>query len=545
MEHTMTHFLTLFEEVTRKYWNEDALSNFQGKTYTYAQMAEEIARLHRLFAELGIKPGDKIAVCGRNSAEWAIAFLAANAYHAVAVPLLANFTAESITRLCNHAECAMLLVDGKIFRSGVQPDQVPTLKVVMNLDNAACLYSSDETYAQACKRLAAPLPAPLTPNDIHYASDDLEELCIISYTSGTTGNPKGIMLPSRAISANIDFAQRMIPSSPRVKSLSMLPLAHMFGFVFEFLYPFLGGAHIVFLGKMPTPSILMQAFAEVKPYLFITVPLVMEKLIKGKVMPVLRKPAMRVGLALPFTSRLIYRYLNKKLTKALGGNVVLIPMGGAAISQPVERLLRKIGLPFTVGYGMTECAPLVGYTGWETFVPGSCGRCIDTLEMRIDSIRPDKVVGEIQVRGTNVMLGYYKDPEATKAAFTDDGWMHTGDLGIIDKHGNIFLKGRSKCMILTSNGQNIYPEEIESRLNDMPHIAESLVVDRDHALVALVALHPEDAELSLDELEAIAADTRKNINRVLPSYSQINKVEILKNGFEHTPKNSIKRNLYS
>lgn len=544
----MTHFLTLFENVTRKYWQEPALSNFHGITYSYAEVAENIERLHILFERTGIKKGDKIAIAGRNTAQWATIFLAINTYHAVAVPLLSNFTADSINHLTAHSDSVLLFVDKKIFNSGINPETIPGLRMVIETDTFMPLFSLNPEYdynkEDIDKLFQQKYPQGLTPELIHYASDEQEELIIISYTSGTTGNPKGIMLPARSISANIDFGQRTIPSSPRNNCLSMLPLAHMFGFTFEFLYPFLGGCHIFFLDKAPTPTILMTAFAEVKPYLFITVPLVMEKVIKGKVMPMLKKPVPNILVHIPLLNWIVYRTVYKKIMAAFGGNVVLIPMGGAAISRPVERLLHKIRLPYTIGYGMTECGPLVGYIGWKDFVQTSCGKVVDTLEIRIDSNNPHKEVGEIQVRGANVMLGYYKDEDATKAAFTADGWMRTGDLGIIDRHGNIFLKGRCKCMILTSNGQNIYPEEIETLINDLPHVAESLVIDRNKQLVALVSLSDDDKYLAQTEADNICNEIRTQMNAALPKYSQISKVEILENGFEHTPKHSIKRNLY-
>lgn len=544
----MTHFLTYFENVTRKYWNEPALSNFHGLTYSYADVAENIERLHILFEKTGVKPGDKIALVGRNTAQWGNIFLAISTYHAVAVPLLPNFTADSITRLTDHSDSIILFIDKKIFNSGVVPEDIPGLRLVVETDTYLPLFTQSPEYSFTSEEIDelyhTKYPEGLTPDDISYASDVEEELTIISYTSGTTGNPKGIMLPARSISANIDFDQRTLPSSPRNNCLSMLPLAHMFGFVVEFLYPLLGGCHIFFLDKAPTPTILMKAFAEVKPYLFVTVPLVMEKLIKGKVMPMLDKPIPKLLVKIPGINRIIYRQIYHKLMTAFGGNVVLIPMGGAALSRPVEKLLHKIGLPFTVGYGMTECAPLVAYVDWKDFVQTSCGKVVDTLQIRIDSSDPQHEVGEIQVFGPNVMTGYYKDPEATKAAFTQDGWLRTGDLGIIDKNGNIFIKGRCKCMILTSNGQNIYPEEIESLLNDLPHVAESLVIDRNKQVIALIALPEQDKDMTDQQVESLCKSIQVQMNAVLPKYSQLAKIEVLREGFQHTPKHSIKRGLY-
>ena len=352
------------------------------------------------------------------------------------------------------------------------------------------------------------------------------------------------MLTSGNISTNIEFALDKIPVYDGDKIISMLPLAHMYGMAFEFIYPVCGGGHVYFLGKTPTPTLLMQALAEVKPYLLITVPLVIEKIFRGKIMPILGKPAMRVLTNLPGLNKVIYGKVRKQLLTTFGGNLRSIILGGAALNPTIEKVMRKVKLPYTVGYGMTECAPLLSYAPWDTFVAGSCGRAVDGLTLRIDSTNPHKVVGEIQAQGPNVMLGYYKNEEATRAAFTADGFLRTGDLGIIDKKGNVFIKGRSKCMILTASGQNIYPEEIEAVLNTLPHIAESLVVARDKTLVALVALSADDLALEESVINEALEQTRKEANEILPAYSQISKIEIVREGFAHTPKQSIKRFLY-
>ncbi|MBR7115181.1 MAG: AMP-binding protein, partial [Alistipes sp.] len=378
-----------------------------------------------------------------------------------------------------------------------------------------------------------------------YTFSNINDLAIINYTSGTTSSPKGVMLTALNISSNIDFALNNIPVTDTDKIMSMLPLAHMYGMAFEFIYPLCGGGHVFFLGKTPTPTVLMQALADIKPYLLITVPLVMEKIFKNKVMPTLNKPLMRVLTSIPVLNTIIYKKVYTQLMGVFGGNLRSLVLGGAAISFPVEKVMRKIKLPYTVGYGMTECAPLIGYSPWETFRMGSCGRAVTGVEVRIDSSDPANVVGEIQVKGDNVMQGYFKNPEATAATFTEDGFLRTGDLGIIDKDGNIFIKGRSKCMILTANGQNIYPEEIESKLNSMPHVGESLVVDRKGGLVALVALTADDQNADKEEMAAIMEQNRVELNRSLPAYGKIAKVEIIEGGFEHTPKQSIKRFLYN
>ena len=377
-----------------------------------------------------------------------------------------------------------------------------------------------------------------------YKIGDIEDLAIINYTSGTTSSPKGVMLTAKNISSNIEFALNRIPVTDTDKIMSMLPLAHMYGMAFEFIYPLCGGGHVYFLGKTPTPTVLMQALADIKPYILITVPLVMEKIFKNKVMPTLNKPAMRILTSIPILKNIIYNKVRKTLLTTFGGNLRSIVLGGAAISLPVEKVMRKVRLPYTVGYGMTECAPLIGYSPWESFKLGSCGRAVDNVEVRIDSDDAAKKVGEIQVKGDNVMQGYYKNPEATAATFTADGYLRTGDLGIIDKQGNIFIKGRSKCMILSPNGQNIYPEEIESILNSLPHVGESLIVERKGGLVGLVALQA-DEKCSAEELKEIMEQNRQELNTRMPAYSKITAIEIIEGGFEHTPKQSIKRFLYN
>ena len=394
--------------------------------------------------------------------------------------------------------------------------------------------------------LAEKLEADITKKEAitDYKIGDLDDLAIINYTSGTTSAPKGVMLTARNLSSNIEFALAHIPVERGDQIMSMLPMAHMYGMAFEFLYPLFGGARVFFLGKTPTPTLLMQALGDIKPYLFITVPLVLEKIFKGKVMPTLNKPVMRIATSIPGIRNLIYGKVRKTLLNTFGGNITSIVVGGAAINPQVEAVMRKVGLPYTVGYGMTECAPLIGYEPWETFCSGSAGRAVDNIDVRIDSADPAKVVGEIQVKGDNVMLGYYKNPEATAAVFTDDGYLRTGDLGIIDAQGNIFIRGRSKCMILTANGQNIYPEELESKLNSLPYVAESLIVERDKRLYALVAIAENTDGMSKDEIAATMEQNRKDLNKMLPGYSQVVGIEILEEGFEHTPKRSIKRFLY-
>ena len=541
----MRHYLSILQTTMRENWEKPVLSDYRGETFTFADMASQMARLHRIFDAAGVEAGDRVALAAKNSARWAMAFLSIATYRGVAVSILADFNPIDVAGLVNHSESKVLFIDPKIWES-MNTIAMPELKAVINVEDYSPIFCAEEISA-AMKRAsvqAESFSAAMKEAVINYQIGELDDLSIINYTSGTTSSPKGVMLSARNISSNIEFGLRNIPIQKGDQIMSMLPLAHMYGMAFEFLYPLCGGCHIYFLGKTPTPTILMQALADIKPYLLITVPLVLEKIFKGKVMPTLNKPVMRVLTSIPGVKNLIYGKVYKQLMGVFGGNIRSFVIGGAAISRPVEKVMRAVKLPYTVGYGMTECGPLIGYSPWDTFRLGSCGRAVDNVEVRIDSDDPAKIVGEIQVKGDNVMQGYFKNPEATAATFTEDGYLRTGDLGIIDKQGNIFIKGRSKCMILSPNGQNIYPEEIESKLNSMPHVAESLIVDRGHALVAIVALSQEDQKADREELMQIMEQNRVELNKVMPAYSKISKIEIIEEGFEHTPKQSIKRFMY-
>lgn len=542
----LRHYLAILQGAIRRKWNQPALSDYKGDSFTFAEIATRISKLHFIFNRLGVQPGDKIALASKNSARWATSFMAAATYRAVTVPILNDFTAEAISSLVNHSESVVLFTDVATWEA--MPKDLPNLLAVIDVDSFTSIYSKsgnlEEIMVECETTIPEVYPESMKDSVTNYTFGDIDDLAIINYTSGTTSTPKGVMLTARNISANVEFALNRIPIQDGDETLSMLPMAHMYGMAFEFIYPLCGGGHVNFLGKTPTPTILMQALADVKPYILITVPLVLEKIFKGKVMPTLRKPAMRILTAIPGVRNLIYKKVRSQLMGVFGGNIRSIVLGGAALSRPVEEVVRKIGLPYTVGYGMTECAPLIGYSPWESFKLGSCGRATDNIEVRIDSDNAQRSVGEIQVRGDNVMQGYYKNPEATAAAFTDDGWLRTGDLGVIDKHGNIFIRGRSKCMILSANGQNIYPEEVESLLNAMPHVGESLIVDRGHTLVALVALTPDDQKSDRAEIQAALELNRVELNKILPNYSQISAIEIQEGGFEHTPKQSIKRFMY-
>ena len=543
----MRHYLDRLQESIIAKWNTEALSDYKGEDFTFANFATEIARLHTIYQILDVKAGDKIALAAKNCSRWAMAFLATTTYRAVAVPILCDFTPDAITNLTAHSDSVILFTEPRIWEE-MEIEKMPQIRIVINVEDYSTLYLRDEDKAHELEGELAKIPA-VYPEEmkheiVNYGNLNLSDLAIINYTSGTTSQPKGVMLTSANISANIDFALDNIAVEDGDKIISMLPLAHMYGMAFEFIYPVCGGGHVYFLGKTPTPTLLMQALAEVKPYLLITVPLVIEKIFKGKILPILGKPIMRLLTHTPGISKVIYSKIRKQLLTTFGGNLRSIVLGGAALNPSIEKIMRKVKLPYTVGYGMTECAPLLSYAPWNKFKAGSCGRAVDGLDLRIDSTNPQKKVGEIQAKGPNVMLGYYKNEEATRAAFTEDGYLRTGDLGIIDKQGNVFIRGRSKCMILTANGQNIYPEEVEALLNTMPHIAESLVVERNKRLVALVALPNEDLALDETTIKAELEQTRVEANMLLPTYSQITSVEIVREGFAHTPKQSIKRFLY-
>ncbi len=538
----MKHFIELFEEVTLRKWSLPALSDYKGKDYSYSDVAGEIEKLHLAFENIGIAEGGKIAICGKNSARWAMAFLAASTYGAVVVPLLYDFTSESVLKLTSHSESVILFTDKKKLRD-IDLAAAPELMMAISLDDFSCLWARDPESSLAIESAISEFndlhPEGMDPRGFHYHHGSLDDLAVINYTSGTTGDPKGVMLTAKSISTNVTYGIRNIPVHDDDCSLSMLPMAHMFGLAFEFLYTFCGGSHVYFLGKTPSPSTLLAAFAEVRPFILVTVPLVMEKIVTSKVMPVFNKPVIKVLTAIPGIKDIVYAKARRKLMGAFGGKVRAIPMGGAALSPAVEKILRKMKVPYTVGYGMTECGPLVAYQDWKAFKRGSCGKQLDGFSrIRVESPDPARTAGEIQVQGDNVMVGYFKNEKATEAAFTKDGWLRTGDLGIIGKDGSIYLKGRSKCMILSANGQNIYPEEIESILNSQPEIEESLVVSRGGRLVALVTLIQGAGE-------TLAPSFRDKINKMLPSYSQIASFEIQTVPFVHTPKHSIKRSLYT
>ena len=539
----MEHYLKKLEDTVRNQWHQKALCDYNGDSFSYADIAANVEKFKVFLTNAGIKKGEKIAICARNSARWAMTFWEINVNECVAVPLLADFHPNSVSTFTHHSDSVLLFTDEEIWNK-LNPDEMPQLKAAINVKNEQILWHRDQVVADAWinreKEFVLNYPSGLTPEQVSYPTDNWNDLAIINYTSGTTGNPKGVMLTYGAISDTDDFSNSHFPNQPGETIVSMLPMAHMYGLAIEFIHPNIDGVTVYFLGKTPSPTTLLKAMQDVKPYMVVTVPLVMEKIFDKSIKPVLEK--MKWLICIPFVNSLIYKTICKKIIDAFGGSVECFIMGGAALKPEVERCFRKMHLPFTVGYGMTEACPLLGWEWWTNFVPGSCGKPVH--EIRIDSEDPQKIAGEIQARGQNLTIGYYKNPEANASAFTDDGWFRTGDLGLMDKEGNIFIRGRIKSMILNSNGQNIYPEEVEAVLSSCPYVSESVVVDRNGKVVALV--YPEIPEdLDKETISEIPELIRITANKSLPAYSHITKVELVEQPFEKTPKMSIKRFLYS
>ncbi|MEW5845593.1 MAG: AMP-binding protein [Bacteroidota bacterium] len=536
------------EKPIRTHWELNALSDFKGETFTYADVARKIYYLHKLYQLWGVKQGDKIALIGRNNAEWGMVYLSVISYGAVIVPILPDFSPTEIHNIVNHSDSVMLFA-GDMVWGDLNQAEMPNLKAIFSIANFNLLVSNDEESRklfESAKPSIADDMSKLTPEKVNYPEASNSELGVISYTSGTTGFSKGVMLPLNSLAANIDYARNNMHLVKGDNIVSFLPLAHAFGCAFEFLFPFAMGCHITFLTKIPSPPIILEAFAKIRPRLVLTVPLVIEKIFKKQVQPKIEKPVMKVLLNIPLLNKLIFKKINEKLSNAFGGNFHEIVIGGAALNPDVERFLRRIKFKYTVGYGMTECGPLISYSSWKTNPMGSCGRVINYLEMKIDSADPYNEVGEILVRGENVMVGYYKNPEATEKTLVD-GWLHTGDLGALDKNGFIYIKGRSKSMILGPSGQNIYPEEIEARLNNIPFVQESLVIEQKGKLVGLVYPDYESVQqhgIDPNELEPVLEQHRIEVNKHLPQYSQIAKLIVHNQEFEKTPKKSIKRFKY-
>ena len=546
----MQHINEILENSIRKNWEELALTDFGGISLQYRDIARKIAKLHLLFKHAGINKEEKIALCGKNSTQWAVAFMAAMTYGAVPVPILHEFKPEQIHNLLNHSDSRILFCDFSIYKS-IDITTSPEVDAVFNIADYSLLYSknTDIDYARAHlnELFGKSYPERFTPNDVVYEKPDVNRLAIINYTSGSTGFSKGVMIPYRAISSNIDFGlQKLTFLGPKDNTICMLPMAHMYGLAIELLHPLSKGCHVHFITRVPSPKVVMDAFAATRPRLIITVPLVLEKIIKTKVFPLLEKPYMRLLTTMPFVNDILLTKIKNKLQETFGGQLVEIIIGGAALNADVERFLRRIRFPYTVGYGMTECAPLISYAGHEENRPGSCGKCVSNMEMKVDSDDPEHIPGELLVKGANVMLGYYKNPEETATAIRN-GWLHTGDICTVDADGFIYIRGRNKNMILGASGQNIYPEEIEQQLNNMPYVNESIVVERNHRLVALV--HPDydtatQQGIDAEQLVQIMNDNIARLNKELPSYSCVSSLEIHEEEFEKTPKRSIRRFLY-
>lgn len=549
------HYLQYLTEVMSHQWNDAALTDYnENHEYTFGELAIEMLRLHVLFEQLGIKRGDKIALCGRNCANWAVAYLAIAAYEGVCVSILQDFTAEDIARLLEHSDSEMLFVGPYVWKD-LQNQTLPAkVKIVLSLEDWRVLYGNDEMSRPRLnepltlndvveKAFQAKYPRPIEPEDIYFSADP-ETLSLINYTSGSTGSPKGVMLNGRSLSNNVEVGMKMLPVDPGQRLVSMLPLAHMFGQVCELLYPLCSGTHIYFLTKSPTPSILLKALNDVQPYLVVTVPLVIEKIYKKNLDPTLSKWAIRTFWHVPGIGDLIKGRVKKGLRNAFGGKLRYFICGGAAMNPVVEKCLMDIHFPLSIGYGMTECGPLIGGNPPKYFKARTGGVPVMNMEVKIDNPN-DAGIGEILVKGENVMLGYYKNPEATKATFTEDGWLRTGDLGRLDKKKNIYIKGRCKTMFLGASGQNIYPEEIEDKLNNQEAVGESLIVEREGKLVALV--FPDETltkRMTLEEIQALMKANLEKLNNLIPSYSKVSNIEVQDKPFEHTPKRSIKRFLY-
>ena len=549
----MTSFNEIIEKCIIDNWDLDALTDYKGITLQYHDVARKIEKLHIMFENSGVQRGDKIALCGRNSAHWAVAFLATLTYGAVAVPILHEFTPEQIHNIVNHSESKILFV-GDIVGTQVDATKMPSLEGIINIPDYSLALSRTDKLTYAREHLnelyGRKFPKYFRREHVKYYHEQRpDELALINYTSGTTGFSKGVMIPYRALWGNYDFAVhvlgKVINRGDRV--ISILPMAHMYGMAFEFIFEFLYGCHIYYLTRIPSPAIIAQAFAEVRPQIIIAVPLIIEKIIRKKVFPKIQSGKVRLLRNIPIINKKVEEKICDQVKQAFGGKFYEIIIGGAAFNQEVEQFLHRINFPYTVGYGATECAPIICYSDYQTFVPGSCGRAVIHMEVKIDSPDPANVPGEILARGTNVMLGYYKNEEATRQTIDNDGWYHTGDLGTMDAYGNVFIKGRSKNMLLGASGQNIYPEEIEDKLNSLPLVVESVVVQRDTKLVGLVYPDYDEAKnlgFATSDIEAQMQQNLQDLNLVQPAYCKLAAIEIQEKEFEKTPKKSIKRYLY-
>ena len=547
---TISSFNALIQKSIVDNWDQDALTDYQGVTLQFHDVARKIEKVHILFENSGVVKGDKIAICGRNSAHWAVAFLATLTYGAVAVPILHEFNGEQIQNIVNHSGAKLLFI-GDFAVKTISPESMKGLEAIINLPDFSLMMSRSEKVTYAREHLnmmfGSKYPKAFRAEHVNYHKDEAEELALINYTSGTTGFSKGVMLPYRTLWSNIEFVIRVLGKhvKPGDNMLSILPMAHMYGMSIEFLFGFCNGCHLSFLTRLPSPAIIAQAFAEVKPAIIITVPLIIEKIIRKRVFPKIQDNRVRLLLSMPVVSKKVKERICREVYQAFGGNLYEIIVGGAPLSKEVEDFLLSIGFPITVGYGTTECAPLITFSDYKDFVGGSCGTPVDRMDVKILSSDPENIAGEIVTRGTNMMLGYYLNEEATKEAIDEDGWYHTGDLGTMSADGHVFIRGRLKNMLLGANGQNVYPEEIEDKLNAMAMVSESIVIQRGDKLVALV--HPDKDEVvsfSHEELEHIMEQNRKELNNQLPAYSRISAIVLHDEEFAKTPKKSIKRYLY-
>ena len=547
---TFSSFNSYIQNAIVKNWNQDALTDYQGITLQFHDVARKIEKIHILFENSGVQKGDKIAICGRNSAHWAVAFLATLTYGAVAVPILHEFNGEQIQNIVNHSESKLLFI-GDFAVKTIDPETMPALEAIINLPDFSLLISRSEKVTYAREHLnmmfGSKYPKAFRAEHVNYHKDEAEELALINYTSGTTGFSKGVMLPYRALWGNVEFIISRLGTKVKAGDnlLSILPMAHMYGMAVEFLFGFCHGCHLFFLTRLPSPAIIAQAFAEIKPALIVTVPLIIEKIIRKKVFPKIQDNWMQLLLSMPVVSRKVKERIYQEVYNAFGGRAFEVIVGGAALSKEVEEFLLSINFPITVGYGTTECAPLISYCNHNIFIGGSCGTPVDRMEVKILSRDPEHIPGEIVTKGTNLMLGYFKNEEATRQAIDENGYYHTGDLATMAPSGHIFIRGRIKNMLLGANGQNIYPEEIEDKLNSMMMVSESVVIQRGEKLVALV--HPDKDEVvsfTDQELEQIMEQNRQELNEQLPIYSRISAIEIHEEEFAKTPKKSIKRYLY-
>jgi long-chain acyl-CoA synthetase len=543
------NFSRYLSDSINKNWDYRALTDYQGDTFHYHDVAGHIARVHRFFHDAGIKPGDKIAMIGKNSARWGILYITTVTYGAVIVPILPDFKPDDLQHIVDHSDAILLFAEDSIYEK-LDPEKMPRVDCVISITNLTLLKSSAKTLSAYKKNDLSTITASDYKDGAKLNLPEIpgDQLAVISYTSGTTGFTKGVMLPHNSLAANIRFAHHHMPLKPGDRIVSFLPLAHTFGGAFEFLFPFTLGCDITILTKTPSPQVIMKAFQEVKPSLILSVPLVIEKIYKKQVLPAISKPHMKVLLAIPGINGIILKKIREKLTAVFGGNFKELIIGGAAFNAEAEAFFRKMKFPFTVGYGMTECGPLISYISWKESRSGSAGKTVDTLELKIDSPDPEKKSGEIMVRGENVMLGYYKNEEATAEILDKEGWLHTGDLGRQDRDGHVYIRGRLKSVLIGSNGKNIYPEEIESHFNNKYLVAESVVVQRNDKLVALICPDYEEMEkagIKEDALTALYDHHLKVVNHHMPGFMNVSKVEIHPKEFLKTPKRSIKRFLYS